>query len=435
MRDYVSRNFRHVADGKGLDFNIELSPELPRHIVTDVKRLQQVVKNLLSNALKFTEKGKVSLRVDRVATGWTPGNPTLASAESVIAFSVEDTGIGIPGDKQRIIFEAFQQADGTTSRKYGGTGLGLSISREIAHLLGGEIRLQSLPGVGSTFTLFLPQTYAVPVTHRVEGRSPARTALNSADALLAAARNKPVLLAPVEQEDDRDNLQPGESPLLVIDDDPTYSRILFDAAHLRGFKVVSASRGDMGLAMARKFLPSAVLLDIGLPDTTGWSVLDQLRHDPDLQHIPVHVLSIYEDRRRGLALGAKSYFRKAEGKEVLDEVFLRVQSSIDQRTRKVLVVNADGEARPVVEDALELPNVEATYTDNAMDAVEKFQTGEFDCVVLGPAASEVSASDLVLELQKSAPDGDMPVIVFAPQNGYAHDRASRRRGKARWCGR
>ncbi len=160
MRDYVNRNFRHVADGKALEFTVEVSADLPTRITTDIKRLQQVLKNLLSNALKFTESGKVALRIDRATHGWQPDNHILANAESVIAFAVEDTGIGIPADKQRIIFESFQQADGTTSRKYGGTGLGLSISREIAHLLGGEIRLHSVPGVGSTFTLYLPQTYA-----------------------------------------------------------------------------------------------------------------------------------------------------------------------------------------------------------------------------------------------------------------------------------
>src|SRR5689334_1033840 len=168
LRDYVNRNFRHVADGKNLEFSVEVSPDIPRTMVTDIKRLQQVVKNLLSNALKFTERGRVSLRVEKASGGWQPDNLVLSSAESVIAISVEDTGIGIPLDKQRIIFESFQQADGTTSRKYGGTGLGLSISREIAHLLGGEIRLNSLPGVGSTFTLYLPRTFSALTSHRTD---------------------------------------------------------------------------------------------------------------------------------------------------------------------------------------------------------------------------------------------------------------------------
>src|SRR5436190_13712212 len=245
MRDYVNRNFRHVADGKGLEFTVDLSPDVPRIMTTDLKRLQQVIKNLLSNALKFTEHGKVALRVERATKGWQPDNPMLASAESVIAFSVEDTGIGISLDKQRIIFEAFQQADGTTSRKYGGTGLGLSISREIAHLLGGEIRLHSVPGVGSRFTLYLPQQYVAPQTYRgsAEGRAQAtRSATAAAESMIAAVRMKPALLSRVA-DDDREILQPGDSVLLVIDDDITYSRIVLDAAHERGYKVLAAARG------------------------------------------------------------------------------------------------------------------------------------------------------------------------------------------------
>ncbi len=324
VRDYVTRNFRHVADGKGLEFTVDLKANLPRLITTDVKRLQQVLKNLLSNALKFTERGKVALRIRRApAAGWRPGNSALANAESVIAFSVEDTGIGIPNDKQRIIFEAFQQADGTTSRKYGGTGLGLSISREIARLLGGEIQLRSEPGIGSVFTLFLPETYAA--VHRTEVRSPGIRSVVGVDPLVAGLRLKPSLLARVDQEDDRDDIKPGDQVLLAIEDDITYSRIVLDAAHERGYKVVIATRGDMGLAMARKFRPMAALLDIGLPDTTGWAVLDQFQHDPDLRHIPIHMLSILDDRRRGLTLGAASYSRKVEGRGVLDEVFGRIQ--------------------------------------------------------------------------------------------------------------
>src|SRR5436190_12165213 len=245
MRDYVNRNFRHVADGKGLEFTVDLSQDVPRMMTTDLKRLQQVIKNLLSNALKFTEHGKVALHVERATKGWQPDNPILASAESVIAFSVEDTGIGIPAEKQKIIFESFQQADGTTSRKYGGTGLGPSISREIAHLLGGEIRLHSAPGVGSTFTLYLPQQYAAPIAHRSsDGRAQAasRAGASAAESLVAAVRMKPALLSRVA-DDDREILQPGDSVLLVIDDDITYSRIVLDAAHERGYKVLAAARG------------------------------------------------------------------------------------------------------------------------------------------------------------------------------------------------
>ncbi len=422
MRDYVNRNFRHVADGKGLEFTVDLAADLPRTMSTDLKRLQQVIKNLLSNALKFTEHGKVALRIERATRGWQVGNPILAAAESVVAFSVEDTGIGIPLDKQRIIFESFQQADGTTSRKYGGTGLGLSISREIAHLLGGEIRLHSVPGAGSTFTLYLPQQYAAPASHRPsEGRAAAavRAAASVTESMVVPARAKPTLLARAE-DDDRENIHPADRVLLVIDDDPTYARIVLDAAHERGYKVLVAARGDMGLAIARKFRPQAILLDIGLPDTTGWSVLDQLQHDPDLRHVPVHVLSIYEDRRRGLELGAASYSRKVDGREVLESVFARVEDSIDVRPREVLVVNANEAGKASISDALELEGVHLTYPASAVEAIDAFKANRYDCVILSAGPGDIAASDLLLELQKFG-EGDLTIVAYAPEGTEFQD--------------
>jgi signal transduction histidine kinase/CheY-like chemotaxis protein/HAMP domain-containing protein len=417
VRDYVTRNFRHVADGKGLDFTVDLNADLPNLITTDVKRLQQVLKNLLSNALKFTEHGRVALRIDRATSGWRQGNTALANAESVISFSVEDTGIGIATDKQRIIFEAFQQADGTTSRKYGGTGLGLSISREIARLLGGEIQLRSQPGVGSIFTLFLPETYAG--AQRADGRGPAtRTA--AIEPIVVGARLKPSLLARVDQDDDREYIKPGDQVLLAIEDDMTYSRIVLDAAHERDYKVLIATRGDMGLAMARKFQPKAVLLDIGLPDTTGWAVLDQFQHDADLRHIPIHMLSILDGRRRGLMLGAASYSRKVEGREVLDEVFSRVGQAAQSRANEVLVVNAGFDLQRDLEDVADLDGVSVTYSETAGDALDRFKARDYDCIVVGVGHSESSAADLLMELQKAA-DRDLELIVYTPEGSAPQD--------------
>ena len=282
VRDFCSRTFRHVADGKGLEFSIDLAESLPADtIITDAKRLQQVLKNLLSNALKFTEHGTVRLRVERATTGWSANHPILNRVKSVIAFSVTDTGIGIPQEKQRIIFEAFQQADGTTSRKYGGTGLGLSISRELTRLLGGEIRLQSAPGAGSTFTLYLPQTYvaqAAPVKAEMRTMQGVdnRPAPASADgAGLADTRTLDIILPPasaapiavvhdIEIDDDRNLISPGDPVLLIVEDDVTFARILLDLAHERGIKALVALRGGAAMSLAREFTPGAITLDINL---------------------------------------------------------------------------------------------------------------------------------------------------------------------------
>ncbi len=242
LQDYCSKTFRHVAEGKGLDFDIELGGSVVNEIMhTDAKRLQQVLKNLLSNALKFTEHGSVRLTIDKANGGWSLGHAILSRAKSVIAFSVIDSGIGIQADKQRIIFEAFQQADGTTSRKYGGTGLGLSISRELARLLGGEIRLQSAPGVGSTFTLYLPQAYVTPaqmpksealkITPVQLDREAGEPQADEVDLILSSPLEHQELTEELVLDDDRNLIQPGDSVLLIVEDDITFARILVDLAH------------------------------------------------------------------------------------------------------------------------------------------------------------------------------------------------------------
>jgi signal transduction histidine kinase len=296
----IDRNFRHVAEAKNLPFNVHFSDGLPRAMHSDPKRLQQILKNLLSNAVKFTATGKVEIRVCLATQGWSPDHPVLSKAQQVVAFAVEDTGIGIAPEKQRIIFEAFQQADAGTSRKYGGTGLGLAISRELAVLLGGEIKLASLHGYGSTFTLYLPLHYAGPDSAR-----PMVTASSSlAEATRAHSLTMFVSSGEEAIEDDRDNITQDDPVVLIIEDDPHYARILLGLARDKGFKGIVAGKGAMGLSLARQYQPAAISLDIFLPDMLGWTVLTQLKLDPLTRHIPVQIVTIEEERQHGLSHGA-----------------------------------------------------------------------------------------------------------------------------------
>ena len=321
LLDTVARPFRHEADNKGLGLDVVLEPGAESRMVTDSKRLQQVLKNLLSNAFKFTERGGVRLRVAPVAGGWNPDHPVLKRAAQVVAFEVSDTGIGIPIEKQRIIFEAFQQADAGTSRKYGGTGLGLAISRELASLPGGEISSAVRPEWGA-FTLYLPTTYTGPSITVASMGGAELDSRHSFGHPLTGARTAE---RPIEQiPDDRDDLIPGEPVMLIVEDDPGYARILLDEAHSHGFKVVVAARGVDALALAREHHPTAISLDVFLPDMLGWNVLNQLKQDPALRHIPVQIVTLDEDRQHGLARGAFSFIPKPASTERLHDALVKI---------------------------------------------------------------------------------------------------------------
>src|SRR6185437_6351239 len=333
LLEAVGRPFRHEADARDLSFEVGLDPELERSITTDSKRLQQVLKNLLSNAFKFTSRGSVQLRVSRATGGWNPNHPVLGQAASVVAFEVSDSGIGIPPEKQKIIFEAFQQADASTSRKYGGTGLGLAISRELASLLGGEIQLRSTPGVGSAFTLYLPLQYAG-----------STLALRSAGNGGAGSQpfSQPILLPPervVEPiPDDRREIEPGDSILLIVEDDPHYGRVLADLARRKGFKVLVASNGAQAIELAKQYQPTAVSLDVFLPDMLGWSVLSQLKQNPLTRHIPVQIVTQDEDKQHGLARGAFSFVTKPTTMEGVEEALARIKEYSTRKRKRLLVV-------------------------------------------------------------------------------------------------
>ncbi len=408
--EMVGRPFRHEAENRKLNFEVVTGPQLTRSLVTDSRRLQQVLKNLLSNAFKFTEQGGVRLSVSVATTGWSDNHPVLSGVASVVAFEVSDTGIGIPPEKQRIIFEAFQQADASTSRKYGGTGLGLAISRELAGLLGGEIQLRSTPGKGSQFTLYLPQTYLGPSAINL----PLRTSQFSQSSLppnLAAAA---ALVAPTNQRipDDRENLQPDDTTLLIVEDDPHYGRILCDLAHEKGFKVLVANNGAEALALTREFHPTAVSLDVFLPDMLGWTVLNHLKQDPTTRHIPVQILTLDEDKQHGLARGAFSFITKPTTPEALEAAFSKIKEYAAPRRKRLLVVEDNPAEQLSVKELLTHDDIDVTVVTTGAEALASADAQSFDCMVLDLRLPDMTGFEVLERLRDSVSLTDLPVVVF-----------------------
>ncbi len=400
LRDSVERNFQHVADAKNLPFQVDFDSNLPRAIVTDPKRLQQILKNLLSNAFKFTAQGHVEVKVEMVTEGWTVGHRVLSNAPKVVSFAISDTGIGIAPEKQRLIFEAFQQADAGTSRKYGGTGLGLAISRELATLLGGEIRLNSAPGEGSTFTLYLPLTYNEPT-------SEAKPATAVPQAVLPVIREKELAVA-----DDRDQAQPGDKVLLIVEDDPHYARVLLGLAREKGIKGIVATRGNVALALAQQFQPTAITLDIFLPDMLGWTVLNNLKLNPTTRHIPVQIVSVEEERRHGLAHGAFSYIVKPATTEGLEQCFERIKIFVVPRIKRLLVVEDNDIERQSIVELLGHDDIEIATATTGTEALNKLLDHAFDCCVLDLRLPDMTGFELLEKFQAEPALRDIPIVVF-----------------------
>jgi len=406
LLDTVARPFRHEAENRRLSFEVHTDPHLTRSLVTDSKRLQQVLKNLLSNAFKFTEQGGVNLSVNIAAGGWSDGHPILGAAGSVVAFQVADTGIGIPSEKQKIIFEAFQQADAGTSRKYGGTGLGLAISRELANLLGGEIHLRSTPGKGSMFTLYLPQTYVGPSAPNV-ATADRKTATLPRQLVAVAAELEVERVA-----DDRTNLQPEDAILLIVEDDPHYARVLCDLSHDRGLKVLVAMNGAEALALAREFHPTAVSLDVFLPDMLGWTVLNHLKQDPATRHIPVQMLTLDEDRHHGLTRGAFAFVTKPTTPEGLESALNRIKEYTMPRRKRLLVVEDNPAEQLSIRELLGHDDIEVSVVATGSEALDSLNESTFDCVVLDLRLPDMSGFDVLERLRDTPSLNDLPVVVF-----------------------
>ena len=426
----LEKGFRAMAEQKSLEFSTSVAADLPATIYTDAQRLEQVLKNLLSNAFKFTTEGKVSLTVRRAEKNRRFQQATLNHAEGIVAFAVADTGIGIASDKQRLIFEAFQQADGTTSRKFGGTGLGLSISREIAKLLGGEIRVESTPGQGSTFTLFLPLHYKE--TEPVRSQQPAldepprtpRITPNptwrptpprgtAAATVPAQVRSQERRASQYVVEDDHENIDQGDRVVLIIENDANFAKILLGMAHEKGFKGVVCLDGDSGLAAAHEYRPDAITLDIDMPGLDGWKVLERLKHHPGTRHIPVHIISGIERRQQGLKAGALAYLAKPVSKDALDDAFQRIATFIEDVPKHLLVVEDDEDQRNAIVELIGHEDVEITPVESAERALEELNSDKhYDCVVLDLGLRDMSGFDFLEKVKSDPSKAELPIIVY-----------------------
>ncbi|MBL8772127.1 MAG: response regulator [Phenylobacterium sp.] len=403
--------FQPVADQRGLTFDIDLADDLPETVETDRQRLEQVLKNLLSNAFKFTEKGGVRLAFAR------------AGADR-LAVAVKDTGIGISAEQQQAIFDAFRQADGTISRKYGGTGLGLSISRELARLLGGAIDLKSAPGKGSTFMLSIPLAF-----------DPARVAAweppTSAPATQTAPATEPLPQrrrpAPARRvKDDREAPMDGRRVLLVIEDDPSFADIVCDLSRELGFRCLVADTAEEALELAAEFKPHAIVLDVGLPDQSGLTVLDQLKRDDATRHIPIHVVSGADHSQTALSLGAVGYLIKPVQREQLAEVLQNLQSKLTRTMRRVLIVEDDDVQRDAVSRLLASGDVETVGVGTAAECLEMLRSQTFDCMVLDLSLPDASGFSL-LETLSQGDHAFPPVIVYTGHELSADDEQRLRR--------
>jgi HAMP domain-containing protein/signal transduction histidine kinase/DNA-binding response OmpR family regulator len=407
LRDTIERNFRHVAESKNLPFQLEFDSSLPRALTTDPKRLHQILKNLLSNAFKFTHQGQVTMKVAPAQAGWSPMHPVLGRSPQVLAFSVRDTGIGIAPDKQKLVFEAFQQADASTSRKYGGTGLGLAISRELAALLGGEIRLTSTLAEGSTFTLYLPLNYTGPATDRlIPSLSP--------NALPRMAAGLPVLPKARDEEipDDRNDIHLGDTSLLIVEDDPHYARVLLGLARDKGFKGIVAQRGAIALTLAREFKPTAISLDVFLPDMLGWTVLNNLKLDPVTRHIPVQIITCEEEQHHGLSHGAFAYLVKPTTTEGIETSFLRLKEFAQPHTKRLLVVEDNNTERQCIIDLLGHSDIEIVGVATGTEAFSALLDRPFDCAVLDLRLPDMTGFELLNKIQNEPALRNLPIIVF-----------------------
>ena len=434
ISSFVETTFKPISEARNLKFRIDLDPNLPEAIDTDSQRLNQILKNLLSNSFKFTEKGEVVLSIYDTRKNWRSVDPNEAKPRHVVAFEIKDTGIGIPADKQTIIFEAFQQAEGSTSRKYGGTGLGLSISRGLAELLGGTIELESEVGVGSTFTLFLPIDFAgAGTTRNVEtvnklqslnqlqlanDDSEIDTLLNSlkiTDDGLEMKKLEGVDEMINETGDDRNNISSSDKVILVVEDDLRFGKIMIEKAHQEGFKVVIATNYVEIFNFVGRYTPVAITLDVKLPDTSGWKVLDLLKNDLNYRHIPIHLISGEENRMLALKRGAKSFLLKPLSNTQLDELFEEIKTFHAKEVKQLLVIEDNEIESSQVVQLFKEDKIEVTIAHTGEEGLQKLREKEFDTVIVDYTLPDISGMELLQQIQKEK-SATVPIVVYSARD-------------------
>ncbi len=435
----IQDHFAHMAKEKGLELEVDIGKALPGEIRTDRKRAEQIIRNLMANAIKFTEAGRITVRMETPQKGVNLFRSGLAPSNAV-AISIRDTGIGIPRDKQKIIFEAFQQADGTTARKYGGTGLGLSISRELAHLLGGEIQMESEVGKGSTFTLYLPTDMDKSKLETgnlkpVKGQEqPGNRGQRSASGLEGPTQRRVAgdqeritkngspttrheqrmtgSLHITSIPDDRERLAKGDRIILVIEDDHRFAALLLKQCHERGFKCLASATGEGGLSLAAEYHPHAIILDIRLPGMDGWAVLGSLKEDPNLRHIPVHMMSVEDPTIEAFQKGAIGFLKKPARMEELEDAFSRFEDILDRKMKSLLVVEDDENLRRSVVRLVGSGDIRVDEAATGEEALKALRSISYDCVILDLGLPDMTGFDLLKRIEQEDGRAIPPVIVY-----------------------
>ncbi|WP_223067778.1 response regulator [Paenibacillus caui] len=417
LEQFAVQNFGPVAERKRLALEVKVEEGVQGRIMTDGYRVKQILRNLLSNAFKFTSRGSVTFTIADADKDELPSY--LDQSVDYLAFTVKDTGIGIPHDKTELIFDAFQQVDGTTSRKYGGTGLGLSISRGLASLLGGGIGLRTEEGKGSAFTLYLPKAEQPSIQGAKEEAAASRE-ITVQDKPAGSERepepvHEPALLAGADPdlfEDDRESIEPSDRVLLIIEDDIHFAKILLDMARDYGYKTLVAMQGDTGLEMAHQYLPDAIILDIQLPVIDGWSILNELKNSAETRHIPVHVISVVDDIKQGLMMGAIAFLKKPSSREELEGAFAHIESYIEKSLKHLLVVEDDETQRRAIIELIGHDDVAIKAVSTGQDALAELHRQHYDCMVLDLMLTDMTGFDLLDQIRDDEHLNDLPIIIY-----------------------